>query len=137
MVFSKNTILRKIEDGLIKINPFSQSSLGLACYNLRLGSLFQQEGTNKWEKHLDFHIPSQGFVLAKTNEKITLSPKVGCMIFTTGSLAKKGIDVIQSSSFCEPDTNNEMTLEIVNHGKQEFILKVGIVVAKAVFMEVI
>ena len=42
MVFSKNTILRKIEDGLIKINPFSQSSLGLACYDLRLGSLFQQ-----------------------------------------------------------------------------------------------
>ena len=136
MIFSRDTILNKIEDGLIKINPFSQSSLGLACYNLKLGSLFQQVGTNNWEERRDFSVPPQGFILAQTDEKLTLSPSVTCMIFTTGSLARKGVDVIQSSSFCEPDTDNEIILEIINHSNQTLLLQYGDTVAKAVFMEI-
>ena len=59
------------------------------------------------------------------------------MIFTTSSLAKQGVDVIQSSSFCHPQTNNEITLEIVNHNSQPIIIKQRQNVAKAIFMEVI
>ncbi|KKS04817.1 MAG: putative deoxycytidine triphosphate deaminase [Candidatus Nomurabacteria bacterium GW2011_GWC2_41_8] len=138
MIFSKNTILKKIKQNLIKITDFNLSSLEEASYDLKLGSCFDKI-KQTWDP-ISFHglqIEPGSFVLAKTQEKITLSPKIACMIFTTSSLAKQGVDVIQSSSFCHPQTNNEITLEIVNHNSQPIIIKQRQNVAKAIFMEVI
>ena len=138
MIFSKNTILKKIEQKLITITNFDSSALEDASYDFKLGSYFD-EIKQAWIPVSSFgiQIESKGFLLSKTNEKITLSPHIACMIFTTSSLAKKGIDAIQSSSFCHPKTDNEMTVEIFNHSNQPVVLKLGQTMVKGVFMEVI
>jgi deoxycytidine triphosphate deaminase len=138
MIFSKNTILKKIEQKLITITNFDSNALEDASYDFKLGSYFD-EIKQSWipVSSAGLQIEPKGFLLAKTSEKITLSPQVACMIFTTSSLAKKGIDAIQSSSFCHPKTDNEMTLEIFNHSNQSVNLKQGQTVVKGVFMEVV
>ncbi len=123
MIFSRETVLKKMKEGLITITPFNQDSLEEASYDLSLES--------------DVIIPIGGFALAKTQEKIKLSPNVACLVFTTSSLARKAIDVTQSSAFCHPKTDNQITLEIVNHNNEQFTLKTGDVVAKAIFIEVV
>ncbi len=137
MIFSKNTILKKIEQKLITISNFDPTSLEDASYDLKLGYFFD-EIKQTWSPVSPFglQVEPKGFLLAKTQEKITLSPNIACMIFTTSSLAQKGIDAIQSSSFCHPKTNNEMTLEIFNHSNQPIILKLGQTIVKGIFMEV-
>ncbi len=126
MIFSKNTISKKIEQKLITITNFDPSSLEDASYDFKLGSYFD-EVKQTWIPVSAFglQIESKGFALARTNEKLTLSPQIACMIFTTSSLARKGIDAIQSSSFCHPKTDNEMTLEIFNHSNQPVLLQSG------------
>ena len=138
MIFSKNTILKKIDQKLITITNFDLGSLEDASYDFKLGSYFD-DTKQEWYpvSSSGLQIEPKGFLLAKTNEKITLSPNVACMIFTTSSLAKKGIDAIQSSSFCHPKTDNEMTLEIFNHSNQTVVLKLGQTVVKGIFIEVI
>lgn len=138
MIFSKNTILKKIDQKLITITNFDHNSLEEASYDFKLGSYFD-ETKRAWTpvSSLGIQIEPKGFLLAKTNEKITLSSNIACMIFTTSSLAKKGIDAIQSSSFCHPKTDNEMTLEIFNHGNQPVVLTLGQTVVKGIFIEVI
>lgn len=138
MIFSKQTILKKIEEKLISINPFDLNLLEEASYDLKIGSIFD-EISQKWEPVSSFGkvIPSGSFLLGRTQEKITLSSKISAFVFTTSSLAKKGLDVAQSSSFCHPETDNEITLEMVNHNTQPITLKAGDTVAKIVFVEVI
>jgi deoxycytidine triphosphate deaminase len=138
MIFSRDIILKKIEEGLITITNFDDRSLEYASYNLKLGSFFD-EIKGSWTPISSFglQIDHGVFRLAKSQEKIKLSPQIACLIFTTGSLAQKGIDIVQSSSFCDPKTDNEITLEIVNHGDQSATLKLGQIVAKVIFVEVI
>ena len=94
--------------------------------------------SQKWNQVSNFglQIEPMSFKLARTQEKIKLSPNIAGLVFTTSSLARKGLDVIQSSSFCHPKTDNEITLEIFNHGSQSVILKAGDTVSKIVFVEV-
>lgn len=124
MIFSKAKILDRIKKGLVKIEPFSESNMGAASYDI----------------HLDLDTPvtlhKGDFVTIKTKEKLTLSPTVACLISTRGSVAGKGLDATQSSFFCEPDTNNQITLEISYNGPESLVLKPGDSIAKAVFMAV-
>jgi deoxycytidine triphosphate deaminase len=138
MIFSKHTILKKIDEKLIAITPFDGALLEEASYDLRLGS-FLNQASGAWEPVSSSGLVIQpgSFLLAKTQEKITLSPAIACLVFTTSSIARKGIDVAQSSAFCHPKTDNQITLEVVNHNNQPITLLFGDVVAKAIFTEVI
>lgn len=124
MIFSQVKILDYLKRGLIKIEPFSESNIGVASYDI----------------HLDLPTPitlhKGDFINVKTKEKLTLSPTVACFISTRGSMASKGLDASQSSFFCEPDTNNQITLEISYNGPESLVLKSGDSIAKAVFMAV-
>jgi deoxycytidine triphosphate deaminase len=138
MIFSRDTILKKIENKLITITNFDSKSLEEASYSLKAGSFFDEiKGTWVPISSFGFQIDPGNFYLVKTQEKIKLSPEIACLVFTTGSLAQKGLDVVQSSSFCNPKTDSEITLEVVNHSRQSATLKLGQTVAKAIFVEVI
>jgi deoxycytidine triphosphate deaminase len=122
MIFSTTTIFEYIKEGKIKIEPFDSTCLKEASYTLKLN------------RALD--IPARGFVLGTSLEKITLSSTVAGLISTKSSIARRGIDVAQSSSFCSPETDNAITFEIVNHTEENIHLEEGEAVAKMIFMEI-
>lgn len=123
MIFSKATILKHISEGKITIIPFDESLLKPASYTLRIGEAIE--------------IPPHGFLLAKSLEKLTLSPNIACMVFTKPSVAQQGVDMTLSSPFCQPDTDNLITFEISNRTDKVMKFEKGEPVATAVFLEVI
>ena len=126
-----------MSEGFITIAPFNESRLEDANYELSVGSSFMEAGSGIWSDRQSITLAPKDFVLAKSQEKIKLSPSIAALVFTRGSWARKGIDVAQSSCFCEPNTNGELTLEISNQSNQPITLRSGDTVAKVVFVQVI
>ena len=122
MILSTESIQKYIDEGKIKIEPFDSTCLKEASYTLKL--------------HDTLDVASQEFVNGMSIEKITLSPMVAAFVSTKSSIARKGIDVAQSSSFCSPETDNQITFEIVNHSKETIHLDKDEKIAKLIFMEV-
>ena len=123
-------------EGSITITPFVGMYLNEASYELSLGTSFRQQGAETWESFQELILPPHGFVLIKSREKVTLAPTIAGLVFTRSSWAQKGIDIAQGSCFCEPGTDNELTLEISNQNSQPITLRTGDTVAKLVFVEV-
>lgn len=122
MILSTESIQKYIDEGKINIKPFDSACLKEASYTLKLAEMVD--------------IDSQEFTLAMSLEKITLSPIIAAFVSTKSSIARKGIDVAQSSSFCSPETDNQITFEIVNHSKEKIRLEKDEKVAKLIFVEV-
>jgi deoxycytidine triphosphate deaminase len=123
-MLSKSAIKQAIDRGLLKIEPFDEAQLQSA--------------------HIDLHLdgqtisvaPSQ-FALAKTSEKVTLSSELSGLIDGKAGLAKQGVSIHQSSSYCEPTTNNQITLEIFNASNKMITLAGGQPIAKLLVFRLI
>ncbi len=127
MIFSTNKVKELLMSGDIKITPLLDENFDEASYKLTL----DLDGQEKILLQ-----PGQ-FRILKTIEKVTLSPYVGCFITTRASIAKMGIDIAQSSIFCEPDTDNVITLEVSNQSNEPQELVHGMRIAKAIFVQII
>ena len=76
------------------------------------------------------------FAIFYTQEKITLANDVLCLLSTRGSVAKLGIDMLQSSLVVEPGSDNVLALETYNHGPCSVRMMSGVPVVKGVFFRV-
>lgn len=122
MVLSKTSIEEYIKEGKIKIEPFDVSNLKEASYTFTLqDSLALNPGE---------------FAVALTKEKITISADICCFLSTRGSIAQQGIDALQSSTFVEPLSDNQLKLEIKNNSNSAIILEAGTKIVKGIFMRV-
>lgn len=122
MILSSKSIEEAIAQGLIKIEPFNRESLKEASYSFTLqGEISLQPGE---------------FKVGLTKEKITLGPTVCCQLSTRGSIAQMGIDALQSSTFVEPGSDNQLKLEIKNNSSSLVTLPAGLLIVKGVFLEV-
>jgi deoxycytidine triphosphate deaminase len=59
------------------------------------------------------------------------------MVEGRASLAKQGISVEQSSTFVEPSSDNQITLEIFNASDADVDLAAGQVIAKLFILKVV
>lgn len=125
MIFSKTKIKELLASKALTITPFSDEHLREASYVLHLEL---PEGKRVLS-------PGQ-FISLMTVEKLTLSSSVACLVTTHGKAAQQGIDAVQSSLFCEPDTDNQIVLEISNTHTEPVTLLHGMNIAKAVFIAV-
>lgn len=112
--------------GLLKISPFEESQVELAHINLHLS-----------DKKPTISIPSKGFVVAETQEKLTLAQNICAIVEGRASLAKRGISIEQSSTFVEPGTDSTITLEIFNASDQDVTLNAGVEIAKLFILKVV
>lgn len=126
MILSRTAILQAIEKGWLAVDPLDTGNIQAAHIDLRL-SLDDDE----------LVVPARGFVLAKTRERITLSGKLGGFIEGRAGLAKQGVAVEQSSTFIEPGSDAQMTLEISNCSDRPVTLKDGQPIAKLLLMRVV
>jgi dCTP deaminase len=132
MILTRDIIREEIKNGNIQIDPFDESRLGAASYDLALGNTIRIF-TEQKEPYLvrddaDFaHItkliemteagytmkPNEA-VLGVTKEKITLAPHIAGWLEGRSRFARVGLMVHISSPFMQPGIDSHQVLEIAN-----------------------
>jgi deoxycytidine triphosphate deaminase len=125
MILSGAAIQEAMSKGMIQIEPFTADQLGPAHVDLHLAG------------DSALIIQARSFVLAKTKETITLGEQICGFMEGRAGLAKQGISVEQSSTFIEPGTASQMTLEIFNASNIVCSLQPGQPIAKMFLMKVV
>lgn len=135
MFLSQEKIKEAVRSGDLSITPFDGQNLKLASYTFTLDNIFViPETTEEITVSEEGYALSPGsFVLGRTKEILNLKNKYVCILSTRGSIAKQGIDALQSSIIAEPDTNNHLTLEISNRSTKEVILFPNTQIVKGLF----
>ncbi len=122
MILSRKSIEEAIKQASIVIEPFDSENLKEASYTFTLQD--------------ELHLQPGEFSIGLTKEKITLVPNIACFLSNRGSIAQMGVDALQSSTFVEPKSGNQLRLEIKNNSKKSITLAAGTKIIKAVFFEV-
>lgn len=122
MIFSRNTILKAIKNGDISITPFGETSLKEASYSFHISK--------------EITLGPGEFIVLSTLERVCLGDNVALMLSTRGSIAQRGVDVLQSSTFCEPGTDDHLKLEIKNNSNDKVNLTTAMPIVKGIFFSV-
>ncbi len=151
MILSDVDIRRAIKNGEIKFEPqISEDQIGPGSVDLTLGNEFLRMKSGLKNKPYDLkeinftdlfeEVISESIIiypgeliLAKTLEKITLSPNICGWIQGRSRYARLGITVHVASSFIQPGVSNRQVLEIVNLSKVPYTLHSGMKICQVVF----
>lgn len=151
MLLGKAAISDAIERGSMAITPFDSSLLKEASYTFTLGNRaftlesatavvdFRSGQASRTPITMDQEgiiISPGAFFLFETHEHLRLSPSIACMLSVRGHLGLSGIDLLGSDYFCEPDTDNPITLGVSNRGPFPVRLYPRMPVVKGLFIKV-
>ena len=123
MILSRKAIRQAIKLGKLRIDPFDKSQISQAHIDLHLNE--------------DMIIHPGEFKLSKTKEVLNLSDDLCAFMEGRAGLARQGISVEQSSTFLEPNSKGQMTLEIFNASVNNIKLMAGQPIAKMYLMKVV
>lgn len=142
-------IREAIEKNEIVIDPLYEDSIYPSSYNFHLGRYIllpkpgqridPQDGNSpEYEKvdlnHDSYVIKPGEFLLAQTDEKITLPNHLGMFFDGRTTLARLGLTIHQTATFIFPGhTNSIITLELKNDGNHEIVLEKGLRIGKGIF----
>ncbi len=151
-VLSKISVIRALKRKQITIDPFDESNLdsdGSCTFTLGESiSFLKYRRTRVDSRHLEtvefrqetidkdgsaFVIPKLFFLL-ETAEHLKIGPKIFCQISTHPTMARIGMDMIQSSSLVPPMTDQRLVLEAFNHSANTITLYPRIKAVKAYFL---
>lgn len=148
-ILSKKDILLAIEKGDIKIDPFDEKKVGPCSVDLHLSSKFSAFRTgmivnpashNHTElvntKGEPFFLSPGHFVLASTNEKISISKEYAATLEGRSYVARMGV-VVHAAGLVNPGTGMKhpttLTLEI--HSSMPVYLQPGMGIVQIIFHE--
>lgn len=152
-VLTHDEIIEKINEGLIKIEPFEEKSVGSASIDLTLGNKFRVFKNIHNTVHLNsdkfdsdsysdlitvkdsITLQSGRTILGVTVEKITLPPNICGWIQGRSRFARIGLMVHISSSFIQPGVSNRQVLEIYNAGPISIELYPGVSICQIILEE--
>ncbi|MEM1988447.1 MAG: dCTP deaminase [Candidatus Woesearchaeota archaeon] len=148
-ILTKEEILKEIELGNIKINPFRIENLGPASIDLTLWNKFRifkkinniVDVTNETNyKEYSELIVSDSIlilpgetILGITEEEIILSENICGWLEGRSRFARLGLLVHISASFMQPGIQNHQVLEITNMGKIPLRLHAGTKICQFIF----
>ncbi len=146
MFLSGEKILKAVKDNKITISNFKKENIKGASYVFTLDSRVK---TLKSKKYIDSRVDPEfnvkdigpdGFLLKPgsfavfyTKESVKLNGNYVCILSTRPTMAQMGLDTNQGSIFCEPNTDNQFALEIVNNGSIPVKMYPGTRIAVGVF----
>jgi len=151
-VLSDGTILRLVEAGRIKIDPWDPALVQPASVDLRLGSSFRvfhnhrasaidlrDPPTNLTEEvkvagDEPFVIHPGEFCLGRTAEWVELPDDIVARIEGKSSLGRLGLIVHATAGFCDPGWKGTLTLELNNLTRIPIKLYAGLLIAQLSFM---
>ena len=147
-MLSNIDIKKEIKSGNIKVVPFEENLLEPNSLYFRLDDviLTPKSGLVDWSnldksferKEVDeILLKPSDFIIARTFEKLSLSPSFAMLIEGRSTLGRLGISVIQTAMNVEAghgwENPRKVVLEIKNNGPFEVILKYKMTIAKGVF----
>src|SRR5919107_438393 len=151
-VLSDGTILRFVQDGRIRIDPWDPAMLQPASVDLRAGNTFRvfhnhraaaidlaEPPTNLTEQISitdaePFVIHPGEFCLGRTLEWVELPDDVVARIEGKSSLGRLGLIVHATAGFCDPGWRGTLTLELNNLTRVPIKLYPGLLIAQLSFM---
>lgn len=132
------------EHGIIE--PFSMDNLQPASYDVTLSDSFkvQSEGmimpykSKSEAKYIElkqdsYLLPSKGFVLASTVEKVSVPSFACCRFEGKSSLGRIGLTTHVTAGFIDPGFQGNITLEIANLGNADILLEAGMSIGQICF----
>ncbi|MBI4215004.1 dCTP deaminase [archaeon] len=154
-MFSEKDIVRALRAGELKIVPFSESNLKPNAYTFTLDSelAIARKGTVDLEKDKDFSklfrpvrlnggrkfaLKPGAFLLARTAERVLISPSLAMMVEGRSTLARLGVSVTQTAMILEAGHGypkpRKIVLEIANSGPFTVMIYAGMKIAKGAFV---
>jgi dCTP deaminase len=151
-VLSDGTILRLVEEGRIRIDPWDPSLVQPASVDLRLGDSFRVFHNYRVstidlryppENLTEEVVPPEGeafvihpgeFCLGRTLEWVELPDDIVARIEGKSSLGRLGLIVHATAGFCDPGWKGTLTLELNNLTRVPIKLHPGLLIAQLSFM---
>jgi len=151
-VLSDGTIVRLVEEGRIRIEPWDPSLVQPASVDLRLGDTFRVFDNHRIaaidlrerpenltsevriEPGEPFVIHPGEFCLGRTLEWVELPDDVVARIEGKSSLGRLGLIVHATAGFCDPGWRGTLTLELNNLTRVPIKLYPGLLIAQLSFM---
>jgi dCTP deaminase len=150
MILAKPEILRQIQDGRIKIEPYDESAIGPASIDLTLDCRLRIFDTDQHitEADIDYRTLTklvdvdEGYllkpgelVLGITRERITLPEDVCGWLNSRSRFARIGLMSHIAAQFLAPGISNRQILEIFNAGRNKIRLTPGMKICHVVLEE--
>jgi len=152
-ILTQNEIIKKIDEGVIKIEPLDKKSVGPASIDLTLGDKFRiyknlhetvQLNSDEFDsdKYSDLITVKDSItlqpgqtILGITAERISLPANICGWIQGRSRFARIGLMVHISSSFIQPGIDNKQVLEIYNAGPMSITLYPGVAICQIILEE--
>lgn len=144
MILSDKTILKKLKEKELMIEPLSQLQLQPASVDLRLSNHFLTVDEKvvpliKIDKPADYKefcrdtiiIPPQSFVLGSALEWIRLPNNMTAFVEGRSSIGRLGL-FIQNAGWVDPGFEGHITLELYNVNRVPIELKAGMRICQLV-----
>jgi dCTP deaminase len=151
-VLSDRTILRLVEEGEIKVDPWEPTLLQPASLDLRLGDSFRVFHNHRLTA-IDLREPPRDttelirvtasepfvihpgeFCLGTTLERLELPDYIVARIEGKSSIGRLGLIVHATAGFCDPGWQGRLTLELNNLARVPIRLYPGLPIAQLSFM---
>jgi len=149
-ILTRDEILKAIDRGEIKIDPFTPEAVGPASVDLRLDRKFRvfrklhkvydvveaanyEEVTDYIEVDDKFLLLPGESVLGITTEKITLAPDICGWLEGRSRFARIGLAVHVTAGFMQPGISNQQVLEINNSSPIAMALIPGTFICQFIF----
>jgi len=151
-VLSDGTIVRLVEEGRIRIDPWDPKLVQPASVDLRLGDSFRVFHNHR-ASAIDLREPPSGlteevtiapdesfvihpgeFCLGRTLEWVELPDDIVARIEGKSSIGRLGLIVHATAGFCDPGWKGTLTLELNNLTRVPIKLYPGLLIAQLSFM---
>jgi dCTP deaminase len=151
-VLSDGTIIRLVNAGRIRIDPWDEALVQPASVDLRLGDTFRVFHNHRAsaidlreppknlteeiriEPDVPFVIHPGEFALGRTQEWVELPDDIVARIEGKSSLGRLGLIVHATAGFCDPGWKGTLTLELANLTRVPIKLYAGSLIAQLSFM---
>jgi dCTP deaminase len=151
-ILARDEILRRIELGEIRIDPFSEDQVGPASVDLHIDRVFRifrpQEQLHHVLEDAEFEqitelievddylvLQPGGAALGITQERITLPDDICGWLQGRSRFARLGLMVHITASFMQPGIANRQVLELINQSPVSLAIHPGVAVCQFVFEE--
>jgi len=150
MILTKDEILKRIKENIIKIEPFDATCVGPASVDLSLGDKIRvfnsdysaldigedidfQKITKEVDISKGYILKPNELVLGITKEKITLPENLCGWLQSRSRYARIGLMSHITAPFICPGVSNHQVLEIFNSGHHEVKIKSGAKICQLIF----
>lgn len=152
MILSDRDIRAALAAGEIVIDPLREDMFKNCSYMLAAGrkafvldtSAEPIDMRKKQYPYREVTLSSDGYVIEpgafvniQSAEKLTLGHTTAAFLSTRGRVAQVGLNVLMSSLFVEPGTDNNIVIECHNVGLLPLKIFPGVPLVKCVFMQVL